>query len=344
MSRVPISHQVAGSLTIHTSGLHLGSITGETVEMISELAPIPIVAEDVPFEQREPNIKLFIANSELTIVPGALFSLEHLASLSLRGNRLEELPDSIGNLKNLRELNVARNRLRYLPSSLLKLLGPGSKLTSLSIQLNNFMEADPSLLSEARVFDAEFQSPSIVSAYFVGRSPVRYLRWTAESLRFEDAPPPNANTAGRTGDATVHNHDQGVTTVSRVPSLVELALRKCYQSSMLHQFPDYLTDDSFEHLRTLFRRLISQREAGGVHCSTCGTALGTPAIQWLEWWGIKHDNIPGTSSQEVRHDPDVVPFLFTGCSTACGPRDISPGTSLEDLEDGPVNGSGVSRV
>lgn len=291
-----------------------------------------MVAEGVPFEQREPNIKLFIANSGLVTVPGALFRLEHLTSLSLRGNRLAELPDSIGNLKNLRELNVAQNRLKYLPSSLLQLLGPASKLTCLSIQLNNFVEADPSLLSEARVFDAEFHSPSIVSAYFVGRSPVRYLRWTAESLHFEDAPSPSTKTTGRAIDATTQCHGQGVASASRVPTLVELALRKCYQSSMLHQFPEYLAGDSLKHLRTLFRRLISQREAGGVHCSTCGTVLGTPAIQWLEWWGIKHNNVPGASSQEVQHDPDVIPFLFTGCSAGCGPRDISPGTSLEDLD------------
>lgn len=312
--------------------------------MISEVTPIPVVAEDVPFEHREPNIKLFIANSELTSVPGALFRLEHLTSLSLRGNRLEELPDSIGNLRNLRELNVARNRLKYLPSSLLKLLGPGSKLTSLSIQLNDFMEADTSLLADARAFDSEFQSPSIMSAYFVGRSPVRYLRWTEESLRFEAVPPSNAKATVRAGDSTVQDHDGGAASASRVPSLVELALRKCYQSSMLYQFPDYLTDDSFEHLRRLFRRLISQRESGGVHCSTCGTLLGTPAIQWLEWWGIKHHNAPGTSSQEVRHDPDVVPFLFTGCSMACGPRNIRQGTSLEALEEAPDQGSGVPRV
>lgn len=310
--------------------------------MISGLAPIPIVAEDVPFEQREPNIKLFIANNELTTVPGALFRLEHLTSLSLRGNRLEELPDSVGNLTNLRELNVAQNRLRYLPSSLLKLLGPNSKITSLSIQLNDFMEVGPSLLSEARVFDAEFQSSSIVSAYFVTRSPVKHLHWTQASLRFDAVPPPNARIATRGGDVPGQGGHRRP--ASRVPSLVELTLRKCYQSSMLRQFPEYLEGDALEHLRILFGRLVVQREAGGVHCSTCGTLLVTPAIQWIEWWGVKHHNVSGTSSQEVRHDPDVVPFLFTGCSTACGPRDIRPGTSLEELEDAPDEDTEAPRV
>lgn len=288
--------------------------------MISGLAPIPIVAEDVPFEQREPNIKLFIANNELTTVPGALFRLEHLTSLSLRGNRLEELPDSIGNLTSLRELNVAQNRLRYLPSSLLKLLGPRSRITSLSIQLNDFLEVDPSLLSEARVFDAEFQSPSVVSAYFVTRSPVKYIHWTQASLQFD------VDTLGR-------DDHRRAASASRVPSLLELISRKCYQSSMLHQLSEYFADD-FGNFQILFGRLIAQREAGGVHCSTCDdTLLATPAIQWVEWWGVKHNNVPGASSQGVRHDPDVVPFLFTGCTTACGPRDIRPGASLEELEE-----------
>lgn len=298
--------------------------------MVSGLAPIPVVAEDVPFEHREPSIKLFIANNELTTVPGALFRLEHLTSLSLRNNCLEELPDSIGSLKNLRELNVSQNRLRYLPSSLLRLIGPKTNITSLSIQPNDFLEVDSALLPQARVFDAEFQSTSTISAYFVSRSSVRYLRWTQESLRFDVLPPPNPKATNRDTDGPSQDDSQSVASPSKVPSLVELALRKCYQSSMLHQFSEYLEDDSFEHLRALFGRLISQREAGGVHCSTCNTLLGTPAIQWIEWWGIKHRNVPGASSQEVRHDPDVVPFLFTGCSTACGPRDIRPGTSLEE--------------
>lgn len=306
--------------------------------MLSTLSPIPIVAEDVPFEHREPSIKLFIANNELTTVPGALFGLEHLTSLSLRANRLEELPDSIGNLKNLKELNVSQNRLKYLPSSLLNLLGPGSKITSLSIQLNDFIEVDPSMLPVARVFDAETTSSSTVSAYYVDRSPVRTLHWTQESLRFDAAPAPKTRTANQDGDSL----DRDEAAASRVPSLMELALKKCYQSTMLRQLPEYLMDDSFENLRTLFGRLMAQREAGGVHCSTCGTLLVTPVIQWMEWWGVKYQS--GSLSQGVRHDPDVVPFLFVGCSTACGPRDVKPGTSLEDLGDMPGAGSEAPRI
>ncbi|SPN99842.1 uncharacterized protein DNG_02694 [Cephalotrichum gorgonifer] len=320
-----------GQETIDISGLNLKSISSDTIAMLSTLTPIPIVAEGVPFEQRDANIKLFIANNGLETVPGTLFSLKNLTSLSLRGNRLEELPDSIGNLTNLRELNVAQNRLKHLPSSMLKLIGPGSKMTFLRISLNEFLEFDPSLVPEPSKSEVKFSSTSGISAYFKTRSPVRFLHSAQESLRFDAVPSPDAKSAKRGGDTASQTDLDGLSSPSRVPSLMELALRKCYQSSRLHQFPD-LIDGWSDHLRGLFERLVAQQEAGGVHCSTCDTLVATPAIQWIEWWGVKDTSSAAPISLR-EHDRDVVPFLFVGCTTACGPRDIQPGTTLEDLAE-----------
>ena len=118
----------------------LEELSNETVSRLSEFACIPLVTEDVPFEQSDPSLKLYLAQNPLTRAPGAIFNLEFLTVLSLRNNQITELPASIANLRNLTDLNVALNRLRYLPGELLDLLQSGGKLRNLSVHPNPFYQ------------------------------------------------------------------------------------------------------------------------------------------------------------------------------------------------------------
>ncbi|KAI3326899.1 hypothetical protein HD806DRAFT_531495 [Xylariaceae sp. AK1471] len=127
-----------GNPDIDLSSLGVTTISDSSISRLAELALIPSVDKDVPFEQKNPELGLYLSNNRLTRAPGALYNLEHLTYLSLRNNQISELPPSIGRLCNLRELNLSLNRLRYLPGELLSLLKFPSALSSLHIHPNPF--------------------------------------------------------------------------------------------------------------------------------------------------------------------------------------------------------------
>ncbi|TGJ83653.1 hypothetical protein E0Z10_g5113 [Xylaria hypoxylon] len=127
-----------GNPDIDLSSLGVTTIADGPISRLAELALIPSVDKDVPFEQANPQLGLYLSNNRLTCAPGALFNLEHLTYLSLRNNQISELPPSISKLRNLRELNLSLNRLRYLPGELLGLLKYPSPLSSLHIHPNPF--------------------------------------------------------------------------------------------------------------------------------------------------------------------------------------------------------------
>jgi hypothetical protein len=141
---VSISLGYDDRVLIQNRGMGLDSISNETISLLSELAPIPGMVLDVPFLlRRDPRLYVYLSNNRLQRIPGAIFNLEHITNLSLRGNGLRELPPSIAKLKNLVYLNVSQNRLRYLPAELLDLISPlieDSKLSNLLIHPNPFYQ------------------------------------------------------------------------------------------------------------------------------------------------------------------------------------------------------------
>lgn len=131
-----------GNPDIDLSSLGVTTLPDGPISRLAELALIPSVDKDVPFEQITPELGLYLSNNKLTRAPGALFNLEFLTYLSLRNNKISELPPSISNLWNLRELNLSLNRLRYLPGELLSLLKFPSVLSSLHIHPNPFHQPE----------------------------------------------------------------------------------------------------------------------------------------------------------------------------------------------------------
>ncbi|KAI1472472.1 uncharacterized protein F4812DRAFT_409022 [Daldinia caldariorum] len=106
------------------------------------LDTVPPIAEDFPFQDKEPSISLFLSNNPLSHAPGAIFNLENLTFLTLRNTNITELPPSIGKLRNLRTLNISLTRLQCLPGELLDLLRFPSKLETLNIHPNPFLQPD----------------------------------------------------------------------------------------------------------------------------------------------------------------------------------------------------------
>ncbi|KAK2075360.1 hypothetical protein P8C59_009491 [Phyllachora maydis] len=127
-----------GDETIDISHVELTSISDATIAPLAGLAVFPTITQGVPFEQKDPTIRLFLANNRLTCIPGAIFNIEHLTVLSVRGNNLQELPPSIGKLKNLQTLNIGQNLLHWLPAELLDLMKYKGKLKTLSLHPNPY--------------------------------------------------------------------------------------------------------------------------------------------------------------------------------------------------------------
>ncbi|KAI1309618.1 hypothetical protein F5Y03DRAFT_67181 [Xylaria venustula] len=127
-----------GNPDIDLSSIGATTIPDGPISRLAELVLIPSVNRDVPFEQVNPQLGIYLSRNRLTRAPGALFNLEYLTYLSLRNNKISQLPPSIGNLRNLRELNLSLNRLCYLPGELLGLLQYPSALSSFHIHPNPF--------------------------------------------------------------------------------------------------------------------------------------------------------------------------------------------------------------
>jgi hypothetical protein len=138
-----VAHQVSRSLGLE----HLSNAT---ISPLSEFECIPTVELGVPFEHRDPALKLYLSANTLLKAPGSLFSLEYLTVLSLRSNKITELPPALGRLRNLKSLNLSLNRLRWLPGELLDLMAYPSKLETLLIYPNPFYQpaSAPEPLSE----------------------------------------------------------------------------------------------------------------------------------------------------------------------------------------------------
>ncbi|KAI0101297.1 hypothetical protein F4814DRAFT_111487 [Daldinia grandis] len=131
-----------GSTAIDLSSSQIDSISNATISQLSMLDTVPPIAEDFPFQPKEPSISLFLSNNPLSRAPGAIFNLENLTILTLRNTNITELPPGIGKLRNLQTLNISLTRLRSLPGELLDLLRFPSKLEVLNIHPNPFYQPD----------------------------------------------------------------------------------------------------------------------------------------------------------------------------------------------------------
>lgn len=293
--------------------MRLETISNNTISLLSEFVAIPNVEKDVPFEQRDPSLQLFLFNNRLTRVPGAIFDLNHLTVLSLRGNQLTELPPSIRKLTNLRELNLSQNLLRYLPMELLELLyDQNCSLETLQLHPNPWYQPKP----------AE-TGPHSGLLWLKTRPPIRDPkhsgnRWLKKSLGaealhrnvnlyafFRARTPVEVTYTVGAGPSNFHighgetylptedwdSEPQWPTDLSRplskrVPSLMELSLQACLRSPYLTKLSGLLDPQSHRHLFGRLEKAQEWLETGGVTCTVCQQPMINPTAQWLEWWQI----------------------------------------------------------
>ncbi|KAG5937084.1 hypothetical protein E4U59_004618 [Claviceps monticola] len=329
-----------GNETIDLWSMGLEELSNETLSPLANFSCIPVVAKDVAFEQKEPELNLFLAMNRLRLVPGALFDLQHLTGLSLRGNKLSEIPPAIGKLSNLKRLNVSQNRLRTLPAELVQLFD--LSLRNLWVHPNPFLKPDSPLsldLSDEDNWQRHTSTEERLTSRFLGRSPLQVSDTMGRPVSVFKIPIFSesnqvAVAGGDEPDGVLDNVDVDVDEVqvapkpSRVPSLVELALRSCYSTNELSQLSHYIPE-GLSHLRDLLARAMQQKETGGLYCSTCQKLVVMPAIEWVEWRDIctvDRSSSGGRNVQSLSHAEDErpVPFLHRACSWQCGPGNTWP--------------------
>ncbi|KFH47462.1 Plant intracellular Ras-group-related LRR protein-like protein [Hapsidospora chrysogenum ATCC 11550] len=361
-----------GDETIDFWSMDLEELSNETVTPLSQFTCIPQVTKDVAFEQKEPEIRLYLAQNRLTRLPGALFDVTYLTTLSLRGNQLEEVPPAIGRLCNLQELNISQNRLRHLPIEILDLLDTDCKLQSLIVHPNPFLKPkQKDEISEmarehasVRIHDGRdgdeepvMTAPRLVSRR-LGRSPVQVSDSSGRvvsSFRLPAQPTSERLEVEALFEKCVEKCDRPKG-ARGVPSLVEAVMRSCYKSEHLGEFERFMPEELC-HLGELFDRAVRQKESGGLTCSGCGVSMVVAVLEWVEWRNINtlrksvsqvmerraEDSVIGFAEVPGLYQLDplseieeeqVIPFVRRACSTRCGPggEDSGYGTSRRSGE------------
>lgn len=344
-----------GNESIDFWSMGLEDVSNETIAPLAQLSCIPQVTRDVAFEQRDPELKIYFARNRLWRLPGSLFDLTFLTVLSLRDNKLSELPSSISKLTNLRELNIAQNKIRALPPQLLDLIGSAGRLKKLMLFPNPFLQPERAIgdISEDGSMDAHDyvigmpnggKRPAVLSR-FLGQTPLqlttsRGLVTSKFNLCFESGKLPVEFARQDYGiddkDTVLRGSgDNLATKQSRVPSLVEAALRASHRFSKPESLADYIPDE-LQQLRTLLAQTGRQKHSGGLKCSTCRNLMVMPAVEWVEWrdlrtcYWLQADRSHNVGPEEIsaRLIPlskatgeIALPFLHRACSWHCGPMD-----------------------
>jgi len=321
--------------------LQLETISSATIRPLGYLTKHPEVDHHPPSQDAygplTPSLHLYLSRNALRTLPSEIFRLKYLTVLSLRNNKLTELSPAIGNLENLVELNVGINRLKWLPWEILKLVG--GRLRTLNIYPNPLFEIPRSLESAravtARVAIEDMAAPG-VSGNAIHHQPWKPTRQAYTAVTFMNVDgsysrgtPPAPSSAVDSSCLAVSqrgDHNRATldgTPASRVPSLLELALRSCSQSPYLPQLPALLPADSPISMSRLLTDAYSIKEAGGRMCSVCGKSYLVVRTEWLEWWDWfpAYDDICGPLKwANVRTG---VPLLRRGCSWQCIPADLN---------------------
>jgi Leucine-rich repeat (LRR) protein len=293
------------------------------------------------FAPLTPNIRLFLSMNSLRSLPVETFNVERLTFLSLRRNKLQSLPPAISRLVNLEELNVAGNRLNYLPWELLKLVR--GKLKRLLLYPNPFIEADVSFPQaknddEQGQLDAGFfpggfdfidsDGPKDGSGptprrkwkpLCLGKGSIAYLSSTGQPIRDSIGAFVPSCMSPIMAQPEPKNETKPInfSSATRVPSLTELALLRCSESSNLNQLSNYLPSDTSVEVLQLLETAKKVKDEGEKVCSVCGRKFVVARSEWIEWWDCIPPSDPERPPRRRIDTLPIPPLLRQGCSWLC---------------------------
>ena len=341
---------------------NLTHLSNATIQPLAAFTRVPPVTEGV-FARLDPKLKIFLASNRLTTLPEELFNLQNLRVLSLRGNKLRELPSAIGRLHKLIELNISQNSLQYLPFEILDLFSDISRLQSFQIHPNLFHERlrplretietgqdSPSNGPENKMRPRRGAICGILPPHrrrswhpqwrisYRARTEIRYLDINGTHLKgptlsnytlFGPRKFPNGIPVADPNDVLTPPTPRGFG-ISRVPSLLELALRACSRTPELPYLVSELPEDGPEYFVGLLGLAVVKKESGASKCTICKRDFIIPRTEWIEWWQIAKaidDAEAGDAASQPRKAENerdeaesMVPLMRRGCSWLCVPE------------------------
>ena len=273
------------------------------------------------YQPLAPALRLYLSNNLLEDVPGEVFKLKNLEVLSLRSNYLTDILPSIGRLNDLRELNLGSNQLSWLPWELLQLILADS-LNKYMLYPNPFIRPVPSTWNwNPR------RKASVANHCQVASTRIAFLDINGTSHRNNDWPPAPSSLPEHWPEPSADDELLGPCPEERtkIPSLLESALRACFASPQLSQLPFLLPDECPVHITKLIKRTFKLKEAGGQTCSVCKREYIVPRTEWIEWWYCEPWGSTRTDREKVlAQDRGPVPFLRRGCSWSCWEESENP--------------------
>ena len=304
-----------GLESVDLADLNLGEIQWSTLSPLRYLTIQPthhFPPSREAYQSLTPNIRLYLANNELSSLPSELYSLYTIRTLSLRSNKLESLSPAVANLVELEDLNIGSNSFRFLPWEILQLLS--KKLTAKHLHIHPNPLARPiSPLYGDSTSPTSTMEPND-SSQCVAATSISYL-----DIRGSLCAGASVIPSQHQGDHIPLRQDSSIEpprlakdkekSSSHVPSLLEHVLRVCTRYPQLEQELHYLERHGCPLVVHKFlERAAEHKISGGVSCSVCGQEYVIPRTEWVEWY----PDMTGQGSEPI-------PFLRRGCSWHCVP-------------------------
>lgn len=213
----------------------------------------------------EPKLSLNLSNNSLEEVPSELYHSKYLKVLSLRSNNLAEILPAFSNLTTLEELDISSNQLPWLPWEALELLktrGP-QRVNKYTVYPNPFIKPVPSVVKAEDLTQRAKQNPYRLKRYCapkkIASTRIAFLDLAGSSHRNYSPAPSSTSDHWET---SLHSEDSiypPIEEQTKVPSLMETAMRACSKSSQLSQLPFYFLETVRPTSRTYAKRHGSLR-------------------------------------------------------------------------------------
>jgi Leucine rich repeat len=285
----------AGNETVDLSSMSLDDVPNESLRRLKALTKHAMIM-NVPLTQMryspiEVALQLYLSNNTIAAFPSEILNLTSLRVLSLRQNRLTEIPAALARLPHLEQLNLSGNQLQHLPHEMLRL--HDRQRFSLIATPNPFAELQTPIAPNLDLEDfRSWRAPRLVS-----QGTPTFFHADASTVKI---------------DVNLVAANSG-----RVPSLLELALRKCKDLQEVAEINDWCCTGGGPSSLKLPLALAQQTTAyGDFECTICSRRFVVPRVQWLEWW-----NVPtwprSCHGFNRKLPPAIIPFLRRGCSWAC---------------------------
>jgi Leucine rich repeat len=285
-----------GDENVDLSSMSLDSVPNESLRRLKGLTKHATI-QDIPPSQDgyspiEAALRLYLSNNAITAFPSEILNLTSLRVLSLRQNRLADIPAAVAKLPHLEQFNIAGNQLHHLPYEMLRLYD--REVFCLIATPNPFSQPQTSIPPNFDPQDSQFQEGPLLLA----QSTPTYFCADASTI---------------TTDVNLVDANSG-----RVPSLLELALRKSKDLPDLAEIDDWCSTGGGPSTLKLPLALAQQTAAyGDFECTSCSRRFVVPRVQWLEWWSVPTNSKRVRSAELLKAHPTMVPFLRRGCSWAC---------------------------